>query len=512
MHKLLMSSLLLIVCFCPSFSQTSMRSEMDTIAVRIVRKLNLNKTSTLSVTTMDEDRNYMINVRPMLDILQASLQKSVKTVRFNSFQGQENAVVRELYIRSASSLEYKQFDLDQKELDTLILTCHLFVIDKNTVNYIFKLFNLKSVVLYQSPELELTRDAAIPSVRRVIFKAFANEESFQAILYRGKIIEKLEKLFSSRNSNFLAHPAVYYMSNNFPYAVRWQVEQLKEILSIRYGISFSEETGNKIMLDQAGTLTFLRGNVKRSISKIVDTEPLIADDFPEEKNTYHYFGSSRENKTEARKATTSAEKNILKRIYEILETKLPNAYNPFNYSLLKKIYRDNGKCILKGRKISENPVTGEEKIQYKWVDRDEYLSKLRKMYKHNFTFDVDLKVMGVFQDPIDQNRYWAIVKQTWKTRKFGHTVYKDDGFLFMNFDFKADLVLRDFGIYYRLWFYDYKYDDVERQISRVDKISADIENHFVRGVKRIDKNLKMELKRHLLAKIKHGSITPLRLQ
>jgi hypothetical protein len=117
--------------------------------------------------------------------------------------------------------------------------------------------------------------------------------------------------------------------------------------------------------------------------------------------------------------------------------------------------------------------------------------------------------MGVFQDPQEQTCWWAVVKQKWQTKdQSGHVVYQDDGFLIVNFDFSADQKLLDFKIYYRLWFYDYKYDDVETGIKRYQKLTNDIKKYFVEGNKKngeglssIDSTLKKSIMAHLIRQI-----------
>lgn len=64
---------------------------------------------------------------------------------------------------------------------------------------------------------------------------------------------------------------------------------------------------------------------------------------------------------------------------------------------------------------------------------------------------------------------------------FGKEVYQDNGFLFVNFDFTADHKLKDFKIYYRLWFNEYQYDDLELGIKRHEKLKNDITNYFRNG-------------------------------
>ena len=114
--------------------------------------------------------------------------------------------------------------------------------------------------------------------------------------------------------------------------------------------------------------------------------------------------------------------------------------------------------------------------------------------------------MGVFSDNLDPHRYWAIILQKWKTRdRHGKMVYEDDGFLIVNFDFRADLSLRDFKVHYRLWFYNYQYDDIELGIARHEKLVYDINKHFVNGLGGIDTKLKNAMRDFIIDKIRFVS-------
>jgi hypothetical protein len=121
--------------------------------------------------------------------------------------------------------------------------------------------------------------------------------------------------------------------------------------------------------------------------------------------------------------------------------------------------------------------------------------------------------MGLFNDNLDQHRYWAIVKQKWQTFDLsGHVVYKDEGFLFVNFDFDENMGLKDFKIHYRLWFNDYKYDDVEMKIRRYQKLENDIKANFESGLSGIDSTLKKGMREFLIQKVKQKNSRELRFK
>jgi len=69
---------------------------------------------------------------------------------------------------------------------------------------------------------------------------------------------------------------------------------------------------------------------------------------------------------------------------------------------------------------------------------------------------------------------------------------KTTAFLLVNFDFDAIANSGIFKIYYRLWFYDYRYDDLELGIKRQDKLINDINAIFIEdtGISGLDYSLK----------------------
>jgi hypothetical protein len=182
-------------------------------------------------------------------------------------------------------------------------------------------------------------------------------------------------------------------------------------------------------------------------------------------------------------------------------------FNNFNYDKLDSIYIDQGHpSILVGKKVLDDPAKGKEQIRYIWQRKSDWLNSLKKVVESKQrSFSVKTAVMGLFNDNLDPNRFWAIIKQKWQTKDMtGHVVYEDNGFLLVNFDFDADSKLKDFKIYYRLWFYDYQYDDLEIGVKRHDKLIRDIKQYFVedKGISGIDSSLKMGIMNFLINTVK----------
>jgi len=193
------------------------------------------------------------------------------------------------------------------------------------------------------------------------------------------------------------------------------------------------------------------------------------------------------------------------RIFETFNEYYPALFTPFNYNKLNEIFAVKKEpSILVGIVKSSDPSTGKEIVAYSWQKSQQWLDHLKKLHDvDNRTFEISTSVMKIFNDDLDPNRYWAIIRQNWKTIDgFGKTVYSDDGFLFVNFDFTADQVLKDFKIYYRLWFYEYQYDDLELGIKRYAKLENDITTHFKNGIKSVSGSLKSEMCDYLISQIK----------
>jgi hypothetical protein len=248
-----------------------------------------------------------------------------------------------------------------------------------------------------------------------------------------------------------------------------------------------------------------------SRAKLVNQEPLLPDSFPEENDSYHIvptsMPSTKEPGIESRKYMTHDEKAVRDIIYATIDKYYPALFNPFNYQKLDELYVDQGcPSILVGTKVLDDPAKGREEIRYTWQNKKDWLNSLKKaVEERQRRFNVKTSVMGVFNDNLDQNRYWVIVKQNWQSKdQAGHVVYKDDSFFPVSFDFDADNKLKDFKIYYRLWFYDYKYDDLELGIKRHEKLARDIKQYFMddKGISGIENSLKKAMTDFMISKIK----------
>ncbi len=499
------------LCFA-SFS-----SDLDTLAKKTAVALKLSPERPLSITTINIDKNYMLPLDPVLLKLREKLAPYAKEVQFNPFRGEENSTIRSIVLSGGA--EYAPIRMDERKVDSLLLTgyYHLFGNDSSKVNFHLKVIDIDARLIFESDEYTIGINDCPAAIRREVFDRISTPEKFREMEYRGTIIKEFDDLFhNTQNNNLLAYPAEYRFENKNPYAIKWQVEWIRDILTRRYGITMVDGSPNGIIIEQSGSAVFSRDGKRYSRAKLVDGESLLPDSFPEERNQYHFISSSptptqEETVIETRKATTRNEVAIQEKIYETFNTYYPELFNNFNYPKLDSIYIDQGHpSILVGAKVLDDPAKGREQIKYKWQNKKEWLNSLKKAVEERLRrFCVKTAVMGLFNDNLDQNRYWAVVKQKWQTKDMaGHIVYQDDGFLLVNFDFDADNKLKDFKIYYRLWFYDYQYDDLELGIKRHDKLVRDIREYFIedKGISGIDSTLKKGMMEFLIKKVKTANL------
>lgn len=494
-----------LVVLSVAVAHASFDTDLETIARNMAAELDLSPTARVSMTTLEQDRNYMLSLAPIYKKLREKLHPYAKNVSFNSFRGQEHAAIRTMIL--TGNAEYAPMQMPEWSVDSLILSGWYYLLEgeSDKINYKFKVCDRTGRLLFESDEYRITKSDCPPALQRRVFSRLRDEESFGEVEFRGHLIQKLDKLFNSPNNNLLAHPQEYRFENRYPYALQWQIAIIKETLSLKYGISLVEHSDNVIRVLPTGELEFSRQGRRRSVHDLVDAEDMLPDSFPAEQNQYRYFNTSMPDApVEVKKISTPAERTIRDLIHETFNVHYPRLFTNFNYAKLDEIYaHKDHPSILVGNVRAVKPRIGREVVEYSWRTKEQWLTHLKKLHdQKGRRFDVDTDVMGIFQDNLAERRYWAVVRQKWKTKdRYGKVVYQDDGFLFVNFDFDADMKLREFEIHYRLWFYNYQYDDIELGLKRHEKLTNDINNHFVRAMGGIDARLKVAIRDFLKSKI-----------
>lgn len=491
-------------------SIASFKSDMGALALNMAKSLRLTPQSAVNITVLPDDKSYSLPMTPLYKELQVYLAPYAREIRFNTFRGRENAIIKEMVL--SGSLEYKPFGFHEKSVDSLILygTCYLVEDNIEQISFDLTVIDIRANRLFQSNEVILDKYDCSRAIAREMFGTIRDKQVFRETLFRGRTIAELDKLFNSRHNNLLAYPAEYRFEKRHPYALQWQVDLLKETLSLKYGITFNNESLNSIVVQPTGVVVFRRNRSERFIDRIIDGEPLLPVKFLEEYDSLYYLYTAMNTPApravfEKKPWETYNEKTIRDQIYKVFNTYYPELFSTFNYSLLNDIYVDKKHpSILVGSKLISDPASGKELVNYSWHSKESWLAGLKRAHRErNRTFDVDTYVMGIFSDNLDPHRYWAIVAQKWQTKdRYGNCVYSDDGFLIVNFDFDANLYLKEFAIHYRLWFYNYQYDDTEAGITRYDKLVYDVDRHFVNGFKGIDSTLKKGMRDFLIKKIR----------
>jgi hypothetical protein len=126
-----------------------------------------------------------------------------------------------------------------------------------------------------------------------------------------------------------------------------------------------------------------------------------------------------------------------------------------DFAYLAQVFSGESKSILRG--TAARNAKGEESVRYFWVTPREWLLQLRNaVERKGFRYQVNLSIIWVYQDNLDPNRFWAVVRQDWQTLDGkAKPAYRDDGFLFLNFDLDSNRLPRNMRVNYRLWFYNY---------------------------------------------------------
>jgi len=479
----------------------SFESDIELLALEMAKTLKLSPQTQLSITTIDRDKAYMLSMAPIFTSLVSYLQPYVSDIKIHSFRGEENAIIREIVRTSGPN--YRPVRLYEPQVDSLIMLGSYYMMENtaDSVNFSVTVMDLCGRKLFQSAEYTVTRKEAPVSLKREVFARLSDNAQVSEMLYRGRVIQKLETLFNSPNNNLLSYPALYRFEHNHPYAIQWQVHALREVLTIAYGVSFDANSRNSITLEPTGTISFKHENTIRPVDDMVDGEPLfppaLLDGF--DSLVYLYTdprAPGRAAHVEKKAFDTPGEKTVQERITETFTVYYPSLFSPLKPAMIDRVFADKDHpSILVGSVVSVDPSTGREIVKYGWHSKKAWLAGLMRAQeqKERF-FEVSADVLAVFCDNLNPSRYWAIVLQQWQTKdRYHKIVYQDDGFLIVNFDFAADRTLREFKVHYRLWFYNYRYDDIELGLLRHEKLVQDIQQYFIEGIGGIDASLKQAM-------------------
>lgn len=477
-------------------------SDIELFSQKIISSLELTPQSKISVSLLEKDRNYMLDLAPIYELIRAELVKKLSgsQVLFTSIEGRSSSVVYDLLTRQPVDGGVRL-----KELDTLFLSGD-YTIDSDSLIYCTIQLSTSLARTLCSSTFEIQKKDALPSFKAKLFRYVSDKKLKEQTLYRGRVIEAVNAMVNASEGNLFYYPAAFRFVKENPYANVKQLDLLKEVLSYRYGVLFRSDASAKITVSYDGVVLIERDGNSVTLADLVDGEALLPDNF--DRDMSKVLVPVRDYKKEEvhyeDRPFRKGESFVPQKIKEIFEVDFPSLFSPLRADSLRSLFYNRENSILVGTLQKSDRATGRETVSYRWSSSEEWITRLEQLQKRGRRFHVSTKVMKVLQDELSATRYWAIIKQDWETYYQGSPVYSDMGFLLVNFDFDmSNHKLKEFKISYRLWFYDYRYKELETGLGRVDKLRYDLEQYFVdphKGVSGIPINLKEELVSYIVKK------------
>lgn len=468
-------------------------STVEKFADEVIQSLQLAPGASLSVTVLEQDRKYMLTLAPAIDELRDILREKGLKVSFKSADGAATAVLYKL-LEEDTGLQPDESMLGENT-DTLILSGAYQVNSSEKVFCTFQLTSINKETLSEET-IQLDKASASPAYQSKLFSEIDNEKKLQDIQTTGNMIATIDKFFYSAGNRVLIPNEAYRIVDQFPHALGGQKTIFKTILTSKYGITESHTAKGKILLSN-GAAILSYNNEKGTIANVIQGAPLFGDIFTESmKNIEVANLNPFTEAVEFESIPYKEEKLITIRdaIVNTFEVEYPKLFHPYNIQKLKEVFRGGDEQrILIGNVLESNAETGVEQVAYSYLTRDQWLAGLTKLHKAGRRFHLKTSVVDIISDNEFENRYFAVVKQSFDAKQGGVVAYHDDGFLIVSFDYDFENnKARSYEILQRFWFYDYKYNDREKNVTRVGKIEKDLKEQFVSrpitGVTKILKN------------------------
>lgn len=480
---------------------SSLSNSMEKFAQKTIQSLDLHPESNLHISLLEKDRNYMLDLSGVYELLREKFVEKLsgKQVVFRSIDGTASAVIYDLLQnqQATSSLP--------ADLDTLILSGSYDIVDSSTVYCTIEISTTTAQRI--SKETFILTDSAVPpSLLVSLFHPIKNTGKREEIEFRGKIINKMDRLINSTEGNLFYGDKYFRFVKKNPYANIQEVDLLKEILIYKYGVLFTQKARATISVGYYGLVEIQRDGKTVSVGDLISGEALFPQTYVADmkKLEVPVQDPVKQQVTYESRAFKPSEKYVRNRIISLFESDYPAYFTHFNPTELRTLF-NKGASILVGNVQKRDHTTGVEQVAYKWITSENWISALESQYNSGRRFVVSTDIMKVFQDTYAPNRYWAIVKQEWQTTFEGKRVYRDTGFLCVHFDFTTDKTkLVSFHIAYRLWFYSYQFKELETGLTRADKLKQDLDIYFFNeksGVSGINHTLKKQMQQFLIEKI-----------
>jgi hypothetical protein len=478
----------------------------------MISVLRIPQSGNYAFAATERDENYLLPAGSFYTLLEKSIRRHNRNFMIRQVDGENQRMVQSLYVKAQEG-GYGNLELIQGKVDSLIIGVNLFLDKSGELQVQFIVCDFGGTIKYKSQKLFAAKNG--PEKRQLmdVFDEIEDDIDIENVRFRERVIRAI-------NDQVLRDPTMTSKENKFRFEKNWtyanlsQVDMIEMILRSKYGFIFDSKMEDKIVVNRAGGLEFIKEGKRLEIPSLVSVEPIIAD-------TMKFIVDSITLPVDAsgeifgKTPIAGQLLSVHSRIVNVIEKKLPEAFNKPDFDMLEKVFHCSGKCILRG-KVEKNDKAGTEKVQYYWDDKSTYINGLRRLVeKERYSFSVDLKLMNLYQDN-QSSRFWAVARQSWKTKdRKGAVVYRDDGFLFLNFDFTEGLDKEpEFKIYYRIWIYNYCFDNAELRTSRSDIVERDFNMVFFKslddtkldsGVTGIWADLRKQMRQDLMVEVKKSN-------
>lgn len=110
-------------------------------------------------------------------------------------------------------------------------------------------------------------------------------------------------------------------------------------------------------------------------------------------------------------------------------------YNEKNLKALNQIYSDDaliitGSVVMQSKMHGDMGIIIEPKVKYTVQSKEQYITKLSRIFKNNSRINVEFDHISVVMHPAKPNIYGVTLHQNWQTNS-----YMDDGWLFLVWNF-----------------------------------------------------------------------------
>ncbi|MGM0443807.1 MAG: hypothetical protein ACQEQV_06440 [Fibrobacterota bacterium] len=346
----------------------------------------------------------------------------------------------------------------------------------------------------------LTRHDASPHVRSALFDPFRSSDERQRLFKTRSVLSRLRRSAPREDSLLFQWPAVYNFINRRASADQGVALLLKEILTTAYGVHYSNESADKILLTRSGDVHFTRRGITVTVPALLPGQSPFPKSFTnaEDRIISPVSDLSRGQMYYEHRSPREYEVSIIDSMKQFMEHEYPRLFFDFDRRALEDLFADKERNILTGH-ITEAGT----QVRYTWHSRDAWFNRLDTLFTQGARFVLDIDLIRVFEDNLSPGRYWALFRQKWATLRKETSLYNDVGFLLLHLDYNRSTgSIADFKIQYRIWVYDYAGSDALRVHKQKRLILRDLDRIFTDdseyGITGIEHSLKAEIRRTII--------------